>query len=354
MNGLALVEGIDHVCCRYRLRAHLAAATAFGLSIEIEPIAAGPTARIRQFRRAEPYDFVFLQRKLLPRWQLRVLAANARRLIFDLDDAIVFRDSNDPRGPRCPRRARRFAATMRAADVVLAGNSFLADLAREAGARDVRVIPTCVDVDRYTPRRFDESTVNAGTTLVWIGSSSTLNFLERKRDLWNRVGDELPGTRFKIVCDRFPKFERLPVVGVPWSEAREADELSVADVGIGWVPDDLWSRGKCGLKVLQYQSAGLPVVAAPVGVHVEMIEHGVSGFLPETDDDWLSALRRLSSEPALRARMGRAARESIERRYATTQWSPAFVKTLAGEPRQDQTIVHTDEIHGRAYSNIFE
>ena len=185
MNGLALVEGIDHVCCRYRLRAHLAAAAALGVSIAIEPIASRPTARLRQLLRTRRFDFVILQRKLLPRWQLGILASNAKRLIFDFDDAIVFRDSNDPRGPRSPRRAARFAATTRAADVVLAGNSFLAELADKAGAHDVRVIPTCVEVERYAPRRFDESPADAGLTLVWIGSSSTLNFLERKRAVWD-------------------------------------------------------------------------------------------------------------------------------------------------------------------------
>ena len=96
----------------------------------------------------------------------------------------------------------------------------------------------------------------------------------------------------------------MPVVAVPWTEATEADVLAAGDVGISWVPDDLWSRGKCGLKVLQYQAAGLPVLANPVGVHPEMIAPGVSGFLAATADDWVEAVRALADDPPLRHRMG--------------------------------------------------
>ena len=77
-----------------------------------------------------------------------------------------------------------------------------------------------------------------------------------------------------MICDRFPSFETLPVVPIPWAEEWEAHDLAAGQIGISWLPDDLWSRGKCGLKVLQYQAARLPVVANPVGMQAEMIEPG--------------------------------------------------------------------------------
>lgn len=326
---LAIVEGIEHVCCRYRVRAFAPWFERAGWSLRVDGLERGVLGRRRQIRAASTFDSVLLQRKLLPRWQLRWLRRQARHLVFDFDDAVPYRDSYDPRGPHCRRRSVRFAATVRAADVVLAGNDFLAELAVGAGARAdrVRVMPTCVDVGRYRPI---ESTDPCLTQLVWVGSSSTLKGLEGRRDLLRRLGREVRGLTLRVICDRTPGFAPLPVIGINWSEAAEAAEIAGGDVGISLVPDDLWSRGKCGLKVLQYQAAGLPVVADPVGVHPVMIRPGVDGELPRTDDEWVEAIRRLADDPDRRHRMGRAAREAVAANYDVKVWAPSFVAALGG------------------------
>jgi glycosyltransferase involved in cell wall biosynthesis len=119
----------------------------------------------------------------------------------------------------------------------------------------------------------------------------------------------------KLICDKFLKLDRLPVLESPWSEATEAAEIAAADIGLSWVPDDSWSRGKCGLKVLQYMAAGLPVVANPVGVQGDMVRHGETGFLAETADQWVDAVRRLAHDPDLRRRMGSAGRQRVESEF---------------------------------------
>ncbi len=95
------------------------------------------------------------------------------------------------------------------------------------------------------------------------------------------------------------------------------------------MPDDDWSRGKCGLKLLQYMAAGLPVVANPVGVHREMVRDGETGFLADSVDDWSEALVRLR-DPGLRARMGAAGRSLVERCYSTSAWERSFVEAVTG------------------------
>ena len=350
MKALALVDSPDHVCCRYRVRAFERALADSGWSLVIEGLARGTLGRGSQLARAARFDAVVLQRKLLPGWQLHALRRWSRRLVFDVDDAVLYRDSYDPRGPHCRRRAGRFASTVRMADLVIAGNDFLAERALEAGAQadHVRVIPTCVEVDRYRPRAGPDAH-GSGMDLVWIGSSSTLQGLELRRALWERLGREVPGVRLRVVCDRFPRFDPLPVVAVPWSEATEADALVAGDVGISWVPDDLWSRGKCGLKVLQYQAAGLPVIANPVGVQAAMIAPGVSGFLAGTDDAWVEAVRTLAGDPDLRLRMGAAARAAVASNHAVAAWSPAFVAAVSGAGASGHRAVRGDNGCGRMH-----
>jgi glycosyltransferase involved in cell wall biosynthesis len=330
MKALALVEARNHVCCRYRVRAFERTLAGSGWSLAIEPLATNLLRRLVQLGRVGEFDAVILQRKLLPAWQLRELRRRTKRLIFDFDDAVLYRDSYDHRGPHHRRRSDRFKGTVRAADVVIAGNDFLADCALKAGASPdrVRVIPTCIETRPAGPevahRRGD------GVDLVWIGSASTLAGLDLQRPLWERLGREVPGLRLRMVCDHFLRFESLPVVDVPWSEATEAADVASADIGISWIPDDLWSRGKCGLKVLQYQAAGLPVIANPVGVHPEIVHPGVDGLLPSTADEWVASVQRLAEDRDLRRRMGRAARSSLQVNYSVESWAPAFVASVAG------------------------
>src|SRR5262249_15327601 len=270
-----------------------------------------------------PADAVVLQRKLLPKWQLAFLRRRVRRLIFDFDDAIWLRDSYSAKGFESTRRQRRFAATVRAADLVIAGNSFLADAARRfTDAPRVCVIPTCVDPAGYPVALHERR--GPGVELVWVGSSSTVRGLEMARPLLAAAGARSPGLVLKLICDRFPEFPNLTIRPCPWSEAGEAAALAAADIGIAWGPDDPWRRGKCGLKVLQYMAAGLPVVANPVGVQAEMVRHGETGFLASTADEWTDAVARLANDPDLRRRMGRAGRERVERDFSVasgaTKW----------------------------------
>src|SRR5262249_49590588 len=162
-----------------------------------------------------------------------------------------------------------------------------------------------------------------------IGSASTVKGLERRRPLFDTVAKAAPNIELKVICDRFPTFETMPVVPVAWSAATERMELASADIGVSWVPDDLWSKGKCGLKVLQYMAAGLPVVANPVGVQAEMVRHGETGFLADTQDEWTDAIRQLAADPALRQRMGNAGRRVVEREYMWTRAAALWLEILS-------------------------
>ncbi len=315
MHLAALVENPDHVCCRYRFAAFRAQLEAAGHRLDLVSFPRALWGRYRLGPDLAHYDAVVIQRRLLPGWMLNRLRRYVRRLFFDLDDAIYLRDSHDPRGLHDRRRLRRFAAVCRTADGIIAGNAFLADAARRQGARAVRVIPTCVDPALYPPAQHRRKT---RVQLVWIGSSSTLKGLKQIAPLLEHMGQHCPGVRLKLVCDAFLHLEHLPIDEVSWSEEGEAGELAGADIGIAWVPDDDWSRGKCGLKVLQYMAAGLPVVANPVGVQSEMIRQGETGFLASTATEWADAIAKLANDPGLRQRMGEAGRRRVEREFSVT------------------------------------
>ncbi len=314
MRLAALVESIDHVCCRYRLRAFQAGLENHGHTLALHELPRSWWGRLGIGRSLCDTDVVILQRRLLSQLELALLRKRVKRLLFDFDDGIWMRDSYSPKGFISRKRSGRFRSIMRKCDGAVAGNSFLAQHALENGARQSIIIPTCVDVNRYPVAT--HSRLAGQAELVWVGSSSTLSGLESITGLLETIGSANRGVSLKLICDRFFTLKHLPVVPCVWSETNETDEIAGADIGLAWIPDDPWSRGKCGLKVLQYMAAALPVIANPVGVHTEMVEHGVTGFIARTEQDWLEAVRILAANPPLRRKMGQAARSLVHDRYS--------------------------------------
>lgn len=313
MRIAALVNAPNHVCARYRLSAFRPFLEEAGHSLTLVPWPSFPSRLVFDTRIREA-GVVVIQRRLLSAWQLFCLKRVAARIWFDFDDAVFLRDSYHPKGPHSRRLQRGFARMAAASQCVLAGNSFLAaHAARWTRPDRVQVLPTCVDVNRYHTARHGEK---ANVTLTWIGSSSTLQGLDQIRAPLEDLGRRNPNTAFQVICDRSLTWQDIPIHFRPWSEEREADDLAAADIGISWIPNDDWSRGKCGLKVLQYMAAGLPVVANAVGVHPDMIENGKTGLLADTPQQFASAIETLIKDAGLRERMGQAGRERVERHYS--------------------------------------
>lgn len=334
----ALVESPDHVCARYRLRPFHPVFADHGIHLDS---VAFPTTLLGRFQLGwklggQP---LLIQRKLLSVWQTKWVRYRTKTLLFDFDDAVYLRDSYHPKGFHDKRRLRRFVAMIKAADWVIAGNRYLADeAAKHRDPSQIRIIPTCIDLAKYSQKSAAVDSPPGGPfQLVWIGSSSTLQGIQDKSPLWDAMAQQVPGCRFRIICDQFPKFDQMQVEGLSWSSATEALHLAQANVGVSWIPDDPWSRGKCGLKVLQYMAAGLPVVANPVGVHVEMIQPGVTGFLPKTESEWVEAIRWLAHHPSEARQMGKAGRELAEKQYSIQAGARAWsdlLGCLQGKPRQ--------------------
>lgn len=327
MHLTALVQSPDHVCCRYRLAAFRPFLETAGHRLELRPLPRRAWEWFCLGRTLAGSDAVIVQRKLLRAWQRALVRRACRLLLFDFDDAVFLRDSYSPKGLASRTRRRRFCAMVRAADGVIAGNEFLRDQAIAAGcARDTLVIPTCLDPRHYTVA--DHSRQSSGCRLVWIGSASTMKGLEAVRPLLERVGATIPGASLTLVSDSSLRFDHLPVVFRPWSKETEAAALASADVGISWLPDDDWSRGKCGLKLLQYMAAGLPVVANPVGVQSTIVRHGETGLLAATEGEWLQAIELLAQDAGIRGRMGLAGRIRVEQEFSVSAGAGRWLSLL--------------------------
>lgn len=327
MRITALVKDPEHVCCRYRIAAFRHHMLGAGHSLDVRGWPGFWLSRLQLYQRLQHADLLIVQRKLLPAWQLRLVRRRVRWLVYDYDDAVFLRNSYSERGHDSAGRSRRFDDMVRQADAVVAGNDFLREQAMaviEPGR--VHVIPTCVDVARYPVALHDPQ--RRPVQLVWVGSSSTIRGLERLTPILEHLGKTMPGLQLKVICDRSITLQDLGVQFCRWQDATEAGEIAATDIGISWLPDDPWSRGKCGLKVLQYMAAGLPVVANPVGVQAQLVRHGETGFLAETAAEWHQAIARLAGDPGLRHSMGQAARQCALAKYSVPVGAAQWLNVL--------------------------
>jgi glycosyltransferase involved in cell wall biosynthesis len=171
----------------------------------------------------------------------------------------------------------------------------------------------------------------------WIGSPTTASYVRALAPVLERAGE-----RHRFVLRVSGADEPLAVRGVSieqpaWSLDREVELFNTCDVGVYPLSDDEWSRGKCGFKAIEFMACGVPVVASAVGVNREIIEDGVNGFLASTDDEWVDKLGRLLSDRALRERLGRAGRRTIEERYSLQVHAPAVAGVIRRAVEEAQT-----------------
>ena len=96
-----------------------------------------------------------------------------------------------------------------------------------------------------------------------------------------------------VIADAPPSFSRIPrerVRFLSWSPELEADAVRQMHVGLMPLPDDIWTRGKCSFKMLQYMATGIPVVVSPVGMNADLLAAASPGLAARKDDDWYEAL----------------------------------------------------------------
>lgn len=276
--------------------------------------------RITLLKKARQADVVVILRKTFSGLYLRLLRSAAKYMIFDYDDAIFVRSN----GKSSRTRLNRFRRMARMCDQVWAGNSHLAQQAKRYNSR-VTMLPTSI-----IPEKYSRESDKPGETvdLVWIGSRSTKKYLLNILPALANIEDKVIKFRLKIIANFTVQASNFDVVPIAWSEEKEVSELASSHIGIAPMPDDPWTRGKCGLKVLQYMAAGLPTVASSTGVHMDLIEPGVTGFLADSTERWQEALVRLANDTKLRKKMGQRGNKRVIEHFSTTATFARMKATL--------------------------
>ena len=276
------------------------------------------------FRRLREYDLVIISRKLFCWPELYYIRRMARRLVFDFDDAIMYATRPCSR-LRSSGRAKLFRRTVRQVDHVVCGNEYLRQQTPKA-QQAATVIETPVDLKRY---RLRPDLPSDKVVIGWIGSASTSKYLQAKLPLLDQILQRYENVSLKVVSDQAVHYPGMLITNQSWSKRDELADLQSFDIGLMPLLDDRWTRGKCGFKILQYFAVGTPVVASPVGMNSQIVEDGVSGFLPSSDQQWLECIARLIQNRDLRRSMGLSGRRRVEQRYSAELLTPKYLEIFS-------------------------
>ncbi len=245
-------------------------------------------------------------------------------MVFDLDDALYAETPSmrgKGRGARWLYGPHQMTRILGRADALIVSTPALAEhLPTPPGG--VTILPTVPDPTMYAPAVHTESDHLIG----WAGTSGGIRYLDPLRPVFARLEDE--------------GLARLQVVSShPWSGPSEFREWRLSDepalfssfaVGIMPLPDTAYARAKAGFKLLQYMSAGLPVVASPVGINRNLVEGSGAGFLADSPEQWEEALRTLLADPDLRRRLGSSGRTFVANYANLEDQADKIAALLAG------------------------
>ncbi len=307
MNLLILTNNLNRASFRQRIVVHLDILQANDIDCEVAQLPSGTLARRKLFKKAADFDGVFLHRKILNFFDAFWLRRYSRKIIYNFDDALMYSD----RKPGCNfwSRQRRFRRSVELADLVISGNSYLAEHAQKFNPR-VEVLPTGLDIKAY--RAQTKAKNDDKMRLVWIGSKSTLKYLAEIKPALEEIGSRFDNAILRIICDDFFGLQNMKVEKHQWQKDTEVVNLVNSDIGLAPLPDDRFTRGKCGFKILQYAAAKLPVVASPVGVNAEYVCDGITGFHAINASQWVDKISELIENAELRKRMGQEGQAKVK------------------------------------------
>jgi len=284
-------------------------------------------SRIARLVNSRYFDLFWIEKELFPWIPFPIENLLLRRgipCVVDYDDAVFHRYDLQKKLLVRTLLGNKIDAVMQRATTVVAGNEYLADHARSAGAVKIEYLPSVVDINRYTTKKNQGEQFRIG----WIGSPITAPYLGLARDALEEVVKQTSAHVVLVGAG-----DQDPLTGVkkellPWSEGSEVAHIQTFDVGIMPLPDGPFEQGKCGYKLIQYMACGLPVVASPVGVNKRIVEQGITGFWASNTADWVDALVKLAMDTDMRYALGKAGRNKVEQEYSLQVTVPRLLGIL--------------------------
>ena len=293
-------------------------------------IAAGFGRRLLLLPGVPGYDYVFVHREAAPlgppMFEWFIAKVLGKKVIYDFDDAIWIPNTSAANSMAAGLKFHhKVDSICRWAYRNSCGNTYLASYAQQFNPNTV-VNPTTIDTV-HLHNQVRDQTAPGRLVIGWTGTHSTLKYLEPVLPVLARLEAEGLDFEFRVISNQPPDLSvsLKSLKFQPWRKDTEIADLLGFHFGLMPLEDDPWAKGKCAFKALQYMALGMPAVVSPVGMNTEVVQNGENGYVCTTPDEWYVALKQLLIDAPLRARLGRAARHTVEQHYSVTANTPNFL-----------------------------
>jgi glycosyltransferase involved in cell wall biosynthesis len=279
---------------------------------------------------ADSFDFIFIHREVTPLgapiFEWVIAKVLKKRIIYDFDDAIWLTDRKmESKLLLFLKWRSKVASICNWSFFVSGGNPYICAYASQF-ARNVKNNPTTIDtLWLHNPTLYKVKKNSEKITIGWTGSHSTLKYLKTIESELIQLEQIHPHLEFLIIADQKPDLALRNLRFLPWSIDTEIMNLMLMDIGLMPLPDDAWTKGKCGFKALQYMAMEIPTVVAPVGVNSLIVVHGENGYHCNTSQEWMQYLTLLINDKTLREQMGKKGRQKVIAQYSVTSNQENFL-----------------------------
>lgn len=279
---------------------------------------------------AKKYDIVFLNYTVVD-WHYAAMASvvhgEGKPIIMDVDDAIWFVQKDNIAHDSLKKLNGSYILTciLDDVDAVTTTNSYLKNVIVDKTYKRhefIKIMENQIDLSLYNqtfPAK-DDGTI----TLMHFGSTSHFEDLLDKEFIsaMDRIMKEFPQVVFKSVGAfiselRYKWGSRYQndfgdVDIYKWVQNRFPLFMSQCDILVVPLLDTLYNRCKSDIKFIESASAKKPGVFSDVRPYSDTIQHGVTGYLAKTSDEWYRSIRLLIEDKQKREDVGNNAYEYVK------------------------------------------
>ncbi|HET8860152.1 glycosyltransferase [Marivirga sp.] len=272
-----------------------------------------------------PYGFIFIHREAAPigpplfEWAIHSIWR--KRIIYDFDDAIWLEDPTEKGSLKARFKWKsKVKSICKWSYKVSCGNEYLAQFAQNLN-KQVVINPTTIDMQYHKEIKVSNSDK---IVIGWTGTHSTLPYLKILMPVLDQLRKEYE-FELLLISNQKPNFDVNYMRFLKWNKESEIEDLNQMDFGIMPLTNDIWSKGKCGFKLLQYMAIKKPIVASSVGVNKKLLKESEAGFEANTDKEWKEAIIKLLNDAELRQTFGISGQNYVKNFYSVNTNKKTFI-----------------------------